>query len=78
MIGQVHELIDEIWLVEFTGYRAQFLVGGQTAPEWRDIICIRDITLSKHTHVGYKREKNYVINIDKSSHLFSFLSADNL
>ena len=27
-----YELIDEIWLVQFTGYRAQFLVGGQTAP----------------------------------------------
>ena len=32
-----HALIDEIWLVQLTGYRAQFLVGGQTAPEWRDI-----------------------------------------
>ena len=32
-----YELIDEIWLVQLNGYRAQFLVGGQTAPEWRDI-----------------------------------------
>ena len=30
VIGQVHELVDQIWLVQVAGQRAQLFVGGQS------------------------------------------------
>ncbi len=37
MVGQVHELVDQIWFVEIARQGTQLLVGGETATTGRDI-----------------------------------------